>query len=447
MILTHKQTIALDYLEDDTTTELLFGGGAGGGKSVLGVYWIVKQCLRYPGTRWVIGRAVLKTLKETTLKTFFEVTREQGLKMGQHFAFNATSNVITFFNGSEIFLKDLYLYPSDPNFDELGSLEITGAFVDECNQIVEKAWEVLKSRIRYKLDENNLIPKIMGSCNPSKNWVFRRFYIPYEQDNQKNGRRFVQSLAKDNKYISKHYIENLENLSDKASKERLLKGNWNYDDNPNSLCDRDSILAIFGGNIPEPSPKHYITADVARFGSDLAVILVWNGLSIVEYITFETSSTVDIQKAIMALRVKYKVPKDRVIVDDDGIGGGVTDNLQCIGFVNNSRPMENKESKEVENYANLQSQCGYKLAEKINAREVVFECDVPSEIQDNIAEELEQLQTWKADNDGKLRLKPKAEIKADIGRSPDWRDAMLMRMYFEYRDYQPANLSILSSFG
>src|SRR5690606_37974751 len=118
---------------------------------------------------------------------------------------------------------------------------------------------------------------------------------------------------------------------------------------------------------------------------------------------------------------KYKVPKDRVIVDDDGIGGGVTDNLQCIGFVNNSRPMENKESKEVENYANLQSQCGYKLAEKINAREVVFECDVPSEIQDNIAEELEQLQTWKADNDGKLRLKPKAEIKADIGRSPDWR--------------------------
>lgn len=235
MILTRKQTIALDFLEDNTTTELLFGGGAGGGKSVLGVYWIIKQCLRYPGTRWVIGRAVLKTLKETTLKTFFEVTREQGLAMGHHFAFNATSNVITFFNGSEIFLKDLYLYPSDPNFDELGSLEITGAFVDECNQITLKAWEILKSRIRYKLDENGLIQKILGSCNPSQNWVFDRFYVPWERNEEKEGFKFVQSLANDNRFISKHYIKNLEGLSDESAKARLLHGDWNYLDRPNRI--------------------------------------------------------------------------------------------------------------------------------------------------------------------------------------------------------------------
>lgn len=235
MILTRKQTIALDFLEDSTTTELLFGGGAGGGKSVLGVYWIIKQCLRYPGTRWVIGRAVLKTLKETTLKTFFEVTREQGLAMGQHFAFNATSNVITFFNGSEIFLKDLYLYPSDPNFDELGSLEITGAFVDECNQITLKAWEILKSRIRYKLDENGLIQKILGSCNPAQNWVFDRFYVPWERNEEKEGFKFVQSLANDNRFVSKHYIKNLEGLSDESAKARLLHGDWNYLDRPNRI--------------------------------------------------------------------------------------------------------------------------------------------------------------------------------------------------------------------
>ena len=65
MELTIKQTIALDYLQDNKTTELIFGGGAGGGKSVLGAYWVLKMCLKYPFTRWVIGRNSLKTLKET----------------------------------------------------------------------------------------------------------------------------------------------------------------------------------------------------------------------------------------------------------------------------------------------------------------------------------------------------------------------------------------------
>jgi phage terminase large subunit len=83
----------------------------------------------------------------------------QGLKAETHYRYNQQSNTISFPNGSQILLKDLFLYPSDPNFDELGSLEITDAFIDECNQTVEKAFNVVKSRIRYKLDENNLYLK------------------------------------------------------------------------------------------------------------------------------------------------------------------------------------------------------------------------------------------------------------------------------------------------
>ena len=49
--------------------------------------------------------------------------------------------------------------------------------------------------------------------------------------------------------------------------------------------------------------------------------------------------------------------------------------------------------------------------------------------------ECEQLQSWNVDSDGKLEAKPKAEIKEDIGRSPDWRDAMFMRCVFDYLNY------------
>jgi len=45
--------------------------------------------------------------------------------------------------------------------------------------------------------------------------------------------------------------------------------------------------------------------------------------------------------------------------------------------------------------------------------------------------ELSMLRTFDADKDGKLRIMPKEKIKEYIGRSPDWLDVFIMRMYFE----------------
>jgi len=95
MKLSLKQTYALDLLEDNVTSEILFGGGAGGGKSVLGCYWITKSALKYSGTRWLIGRGKLKTLKETTLNTLFEVFKMQGITTAMY-NYNQTSGIIQF---------------------------------------------------------------------------------------------------------------------------------------------------------------------------------------------------------------------------------------------------------------------------------------------------------------------------------------------------------------
>ena len=70
---TKKQEKAWEILNDNTTTEFLYGGSAGSGKSLLGVSWLIINCLRYPGTRWMMCRAVLKDLKASTLLTFFEI--------------------------------------------------------------------------------------------------------------------------------------------------------------------------------------------------------------------------------------------------------------------------------------------------------------------------------------------------------------------------------------
>lgn len=199
-----KQEHAVFYLKDKVTEEILYGGAAGGGKSALGCLWLIEMCQTYRGSRWLMGRSKLKTLKETTLNTFFEQASK--LKITNQFKYNAQEHIIYWNNGSQIILKDLFLYPSDPEFDSLGSLEITGAFIDECNQLVYKAWQIVKSRIRYKLHEFNLIPKILGSCNPAKNWTYKEFYKPAKDYTLEIYRKFIQSLPTDNPHLHPSYI-------------------------------------------------------------------------------------------------------------------------------------------------------------------------------------------------------------------------------------------------
>lgn len=424
MELTVKQSITLDYLEDNYTNEVIFGGGAGGAKSFLGCYWILKNCLKYPGTRWLIGRKKLKTLKETTLKSFFEVCKMQGIVNGIHFTLNSQTNIITFYNGSEILLKDLFNYPADPDFDELGSLEITGAFIDEVNQVVLKAWNIVKSRIRFKLDENKLIPKILGTCNPSKNWVYQNFYKKHRDGELEFNKQFIQSLAKDNPFISKHYIDNLMTM-DNASKERLLFGNWEADDDPAKLIEYDNILSVFTNEfIRDIEEKHYISCDVARLGSDKAIIMVWRGFEVIRLLEYDLSRITELTGVIKTLIQKYKVPMRNIVIDGDGVGGGLVDSINgSYDFINNSKALND------ENYSNLKSQCYYKLAEAIMRDEIYISADLLTGQEENIIKDLEQVKSDNSD-DGKLKIISKSKVKELIGRSPDYSDALMMRMVF-----------------
>ena len=97
MKLLPKQENAVYYLKDNVTKELIYGGAAGGGKSALGVLWLIEGCQAYPKTRWLMGRAKLKSLKDTTLNTFFELSTELGIS--DQFTYNAQSQIIYWNNG------------------------------------------------------------------------------------------------------------------------------------------------------------------------------------------------------------------------------------------------------------------------------------------------------------------------------------------------------------
>ena len=436
----NKQLEAFNYLDDKVTTEVLYGGGAGGGKSHLGCVWIITSCLRYPGTRWLMGRAHLKTLKETTLKIFFGACKNFGLKSSIDYKYNSMTGHIAFPNGSEIYLKDLYAYPADPEFDELGSSEYTGAFIDEASQVSDKAYQIVMSRIRYKLDEYNLVPKILTATNPTKNFLYREFYRPYKDNKLLSYRKFIPALVGDNPYIPKHYIDNLNKL-DEVSRQRLLFGNWEYDDDPARLFEYEHILDIFTNIYKHKvDDLYFISADIARYGEDRTIVYVWYEFEIVKIYSKEKASLKETRLLIEDLAKQYSIPRSRIVIDEDGIGGGLVDEISGVkGFVNNSRPLEKKESQTSytniprHNFSNLKSQCYFKLADYV--REGKISCpNVDIKTKNLIIEDLEQIKRKDADKDGKLAVIGKEEIKPLLkGRSPDYGDAMMMRMLFELR--------------
>lgn len=467
MQLLTKQEHAVYYLNDDVTTEVLFGGGAGGGKSALGVLWIISVCQKYAGIRCLMGRSKLKALNETTLNTFFQLSSSLGLT--NQYKYNSQKNIITWNNGSEILLKDLFLFPADPEFDSLGSLEITFSFIDECNQCSFKAWEVTKSRLRYKLRDfapngeftkdlkvtkweliegkkvpcqwmqsdgvvtNGLLGKQLGTCNPAKNWTYSEFYNPSINKTLKPFRKFIQALPKDNPHLPKSYIDNLMSMNE-ASRKRLLYGDWNFDDNPYAMFDYADILGMFTSEWIKPTQDKYMTCDIAYEGSDKFVISIWHGLVVVKIIAIPKISDTLVPSKINELRIKYGIPLKNVIYDADGMQkytrlSASTGNLRgAVGFNNGGRAI--KVSGKLENYKNIKAQCYFLFAEFVKDNKVFIQ---DKEWDKEIIKELEQINMNPFDDDGKLSLEKKDKIKERLGRSPDFADSLMLRFYFEVK--------------
>ena len=429
-----KQIEAVEAWNDPKVTDVVYGGAKGGGKTHLGATCVFGDALMYPETFYFIARKELNDLRKYTVPSIYETFNKTfHLNHSDYLKFNGQDNFFTIkSNDSRVYLIDCKNIPSDPLFERFGSLQFTKGWIEEAAEIEEEAKSNLKLSVgRWKNKEYGITGTTLYTCNPKKGWLYKDFYLPNKNGSLPDSSKFIQAFCWENPYIPESYIDNLKNTKNKARKQRLYFGNWEYDDDPDALCGYDAIQSLFRNNHLLRTGDHYLTCDVARFGSDMARIAVWDGWILIEHICYDISATTEIQTTIKALRVKYGIPKINCIADEDGVGGGVVDNCDIQGFTNNATALPDPTSNEKENYQNLQTQCAYKLADKINSFEMFIDCELSEKDREDIEEELEWLKSYKNDDDGKLRILPKKLVKEKIGRSPDWRDLFLMRYAFE----------------
>lgn len=431
-----KQALALDYLspDDSQVSEVLYGGGARGGKTYLGCLWQILRRITMAGSVGFICREESVKLRDTTVVTFFEVLTD--LRLNSVVEFNSTRLIANFSNGSVIYFRDLKLMPSDPEYDRLGSYGITDCFIDEAQQICAKAISVLKGRFSVLSGKNpdgtrwRTIPKALYTCNPRRNWIYTDFVKPAKMGTMAPHKRFIKSLPLDNPHVDQAYIDNLLK-ADKITVQRLYFGNFEYDDDPATLCDFDAINDLFTNEHVLPKPARSCSADIALKGHDRFIVTVWEG-NVCRIVVDEVYSPgKQVYETLKEVLKKEKVPRSYTIVDADGVGSYLESFLPGIKeFHGGGKP--NNQQK----YENLRAECYFKLAELINDRKIRVICN--SDQRERLMEELGALKQAYIDNDIRRKgIIPKETMKIIIGRSPDYMDAMMMAMFF--RRTKPTN--------
>lgn len=447
-----KQIEAAEYWIDSVVEEILYGGAKGGGKSFLGAALIFGDALTYPGTHYFIARRELIDLRRYTIPTIGEVFQKWKLPMDARMQngvecakYNGQDHVYNLYNESKVFLIQCPDVPSDPMFERFGSMQMTRGWIEEGGEVPENAKANLWLSIgRWKNDLYKLKKKILITANPKKGWMKRDFVDPFKQGLLPKTRKYIQAFPQDNLHASPDYLNSLLGIKDKVTRERLLEGNWDYDDDKDSLITYDALSDTFTNTIVK-NGQRYMIVDVARKGRDTTVITIWDGLELVEVHVFSQLSTTETARKVRDFAAMKHVPFSHILVDEDGIGGGVVDQLVGVkGFTANSTPVptagqiRERVSKATHDlvpktvYANLKAQCGWKAAELINDHAICFK--VP-DFREKIIEELSaQLRDRTPDAESRKLLRAKASVKEELGRSPDIGDCIVMRAYFELID-------------
>ena len=423
--LSDKQKEAFGYMMDNVHTAIGYWGWAWSWKSFLWAIWLWRMCNEYPWVRYALVRDTIKNIKQTTvisLEKFYNICH---IPQDMRWRLNNISNTITFPNGSTILLREWCYLPQDPLYNRFGSLELTGAFVEESAECPLEWIEILQTRVwRFKNTEYGILGKVLETFNPNPWHVYERYYLGKHKDGEQA--IYIPALVWDNPFIDKGYIDNLMRASP-AVKNRLLYGKWDFDDNSWLLFKQGDVDKLKTNE--SHGDTYYLICDVARFGKDTTRISLWKGNTWIRVWTYAKSSVEEIKIAIKLIQSQYDIEPRNIVIDADWVGWWVVDWIEySTGFINNSKPVETWVKS---NYANLKSQCAFLLQDKVQKGEIAIKWEHLTADKDweILTQEMLNLYIDEKSIDGKTRIEPKEKMKERIGRSPDLLDTLIMRMY------------------
>jgi hypothetical protein len=167
-----------------------------------------------------------------------------------------------------------------------------------------------------------------------------------------------------------------------------------------------------------------IGCDVARFGDDFTSMVVRRGATALHHETHNGWDTARIAGRLKQLCREYAGPSETpeavaVIVDDDGVGGGVVDQRGAYAFRGCGAGAR---AIRAEDYPNRRSELWFAVAERAGRGDLDLS-RLPAETLKLLRRQA-MAPRWRLDSDGRRVVEAKHETKRRLGRSPDDMDAL-----------------------
>lgn len=206
-----------------------YGGAIRGGKTYVTLFILIVLCRRFPGSRWHVIRKDSTVLKSTTIPSF-EKLAPPGVKVHR----DPGNMYAEFPNGSKIYFKPESL-TQDPDLKDFLGLETNGIFLEQGEELSEKAWERAKERTGSWYIDPMPPAFLFLTFNPtSTKWVRETFYEPHVAGTLSAPYYYQTALPNDNPYVTADQWASWREM-DEITFRMMVEGDWDARRTDNSF--------------------------------------------------------------------------------------------------------------------------------------------------------------------------------------------------------------------
>lgn len=241
---------------------------------------------------------------------------------------------------------------------------------------------------------------------------------------------FIDGDFSENKILQISDPKYMNRISSGGSKSVIndIRGIWRDVDDTGALISMNDMNRFFE-NVPQVNGTRCGGGDIA-LRDDWLVLWAMDGMHIIDLFAKRYVTSEDVVPIILEFLKKNDIPKENFAFDVNGIGNWLKqseDMRGCFGF-DNKAPAKDKAS-----YNTRKSECAGMLVDAIQngqlsidesiLRRTYTEKRIPFTVRDKLVEERLAIK-WKEEENPKALIK-KNDMKAIIGHSPDWVEALI----------------------
>lgn len=418
---TVKLTVLPEYKElyNPAWRYIVFHGGRGSGKSRAAADALIIRG-RQKKLRILCTRELQNSIRDSVHKLLSDIIERHGFTDYEVVA-DSIRNKVT---GTEFIFKGLR-----SNINEIKSMEgIDICWVEEAQAVTGVSWDVLTPTIRKPGSQIIITFNRLNELDP----VWTRFCTG------SMGSTYVAKVNSDvlEKYGLLPDVLKMERDHDKKTSPDLYAWKWLGEPMGQSdmaIMSKADILAAMEREASQEGAIE-IGVDVARMGDDRTVFKKRKGMQIIDSKVLTHKKTTEVCDA---LEVFAGGEECRIKIDDTGVGGGVTDEMEKRGY--NVVPVNfGASASEPDKYTNTASEMWF------NLKAIIGEAGLGG-MDSGLLQELSNRE-WQMDSKGRRGVEPKQKYKKRMGHSPDEADATILCFYNPPEKKQWATLSAADLF-